>query len=455
MRWRESEPSGFEAPTGDPAAIRAAAVRFREVSGSALATAGVRGDAGAELALFWTGPAAAAAGEELATLSGRARQVLPQLAAAGAALGHYADALERAIEQTRRLRSQAAASREDHARAVAMARVTAVEPVAAAAAVARADQELADRLAALHRAHGRVMDEFMSAGAACARTLSELSSRATASGSGQGAAAASEAVLQGLPLAREQIRLASVRPVGHIVARPEPAWWQTALEQAGEAGAWTWNHTAVPLVNGAADVAEAATEHPEDLAQMALGAGMIVLGGGGLAGGTALDATGVGAVAGVPIQFAAAAATATGVAAASRGAADLLNHAAAKDNRLLSEVDAPSVGRGQPGDPLPNSTRPPTAGSNWKGRVADNGRGEVWQAPEKMNAAHGEPENADAVRIMDPKEDYPLGYVRFYNSHGQPLRLDGHTGTANGLDTHFPIRPDGTYDIPIGWHHAS
>jgi hypothetical protein len=419
------------------------------VSGRALATAGVRGDAGANLALFWTGPAAGAAQDELARLSGRALKVLPQLATAGLSLSRYADALEQATRQTRLLRGRAAEARDEHARLVAVARATAVDPVACALAVERADRELADRLAALHRAHGRVMDEFMAAGAACARTLSQLSAIASPGAAAPSAAAASDAVLQGLPLTREQIRLASVRPVGRIMARPEPAWWQAALEKAGEAGAWTWNHTAVPLVNGAANVAEAAAEHPEDLAEMALGTGMIVLGGAGMAGGTALDATGVGAVAGVPIQFAAAAMTATGVAAASRGAGDLLGNAARKDSRLLQEVDAPTVGRGKPGDPLPDSMRPDTAGANWKGRVADNGKGEVWQSPDKVAVFGGEPKNANMIRILDPDKRYPYGCVRFYNRHGQPLRPDGHPGSQ--AETHIPIRPDGTYDVPIGW----
>lgn len=451
MRGRDSHPGASDEPTGDPAALRAAARRCREVSERALATAGVRGDAGADLALFWTGAAADAAQGELSTLSGRALRVLPQVAMAALSLTRYADALEHAIHQTRRLRSQATESREEHARLVAAARTVAVDPVAFAGAVQRADEELAGRLAALHRAHGRVMDEFMAAAGSCARTLSQLSAAATPGTAVPSAAAASEAVLQGLPLAREQIRLASVRPVGRVVSRPEPAWWQTAVEKAGEAGAWTWNHTAVPLANGAANVVEAAADHPEDLVEMALGTGMIVLGGAGMAGGTALDATGVGAVAGVPIQFAAAAVTATGVAAASHGAGDLLGDAARKDGRLLREVEAPAVGRGKPGEPLPDSMRPDTAGANWKGRVADNGKGEVWQSPDRINTPRRAPKDADMIRIMDPKEGYPFGYVRFYNSHGQPLRLDGHTGTKKGPDSHIPIRADGSYDLPIGW----
>jgi hypothetical protein len=93
--------------------------------------------------------------------------------------------------------------------------------------------------------------------------------------------------------------------------------------------------------------------------------------------------------------------------------------------------------------------RPDTAGANWKGRVADNGKGEVWQSPDKVAVFGGEPKNANMIRILDPDKRYPYGCVRFYNRHGQPLRPDGHPGSQ--AETHIPIRPDGTYDVPIGW----
>jgi hypothetical protein len=86
------------------------------------------------------------------------------------------------------------------------------------------------------------------------------------------------------------------------------------------------------------------------------------------------------------------------------------------------------------------------------GRVSDNGKGEVWQKPENVNAPPGTPKNANSVRIMDGTERYPDGYVRFYNEHGQPLKLDGKPGANNSPDTHVPVRPDGTYDIPAGWN---
>ncbi|NUR80364.1 MAG: hypothetical protein HOQ21_07980 [Dermatophilaceae bacterium] len=182
---------------------------------------------------------------------------------------------------------------------------------------------------------------------------------------------------------------------------------------------------------------------------MALGTGGIILGTGGEIGGTALDATGVGLVVGVPLNVAAAAAAAGGVGAVAHGATSLGEHARANDNRWLTEVDAPTVGRGRPGDPLPDSARPDLAGSNWKGRVAKNGKGEVWQDPDFIFSTKGAPENVDSIRFMDPSPDYPHGYVIFYNSEGQPLNVEGKPGPRS--QTHLAVDGDGTFPIPEGW----
>jgi hypothetical protein len=156
-------------------------------------------------------------------------------------------------------------------------------------------------------------------------------------------------------------------------------------------------------------------------------------------------------VAGVPLNVAAAAAIAAGAGAVTHGASRLADHAAQNENHLLKEVDGPSVGgRGQPGDPLPDSFRPELAGSNWQGRVAKNGKGEVWQDPEMISVADGSPKNRNAIRFMDSKPGHPHGYVVFYNKEGQPLNLDGRTGTH--AETHHSIRADGTFDVPLGWN---
>jgi hypothetical protein len=75
----------------------------------------------------------------------------------------------------------------------------------------------------------------------------------------------------------------------------------------------------------------------------------------------------------------------------------------------------------------------------WQSRTADNGDGLVYQRP----GAEG---NADMIRVMAPTERYPLGYLRYYNSHGQPLDLQGKPG--NRASTHIPL--DVQWPIP-GW----
>lgn len=87
----------------------------------------------------------------------------------------------------------------------------------------------------------------------------------------------------------------------------------------------------------------------------------------------------------------------------------------------------------EPADAIPNG---------WASRPANNGAGIVWQAP-------GEAGDAHMIRIMDPTDRYPNGYVRFHNAHGQPLDLTGRPGSRS--TSHIPINPDGTFDVPAGW----
>ncbi len=66
----------------------------------------------------------------------------------------------------------------------------------------------------------------------------------------------------------------------------------------------------------------------------------------------------------------------------------------------------------------------------WAGRTADNGKGIVYQRP-------GASGNADMIRIMDPTPQYPNGYMRYYNSHGQPLDTLGKPGPNSA--THISL----------------
>ena len=101
-----------------------------------------------------------------------------------------------------------------------------------------------------------------------------------------------------------------------------------------------------------------------------------------------------------------------------------------------------AAGRGAGGTPPP--TVVPSAGrtfvstpwgtvydvpAGWTSRVADNGKGLVFQKP-------GSTGNADLIRIMDPTPMYPNGYARVHNRYGQPVDVIGKPGSRS--DTHIP-----------------
>lgn len=226
---------------------------------------------------------------------------------------------------------------------------------------------------------------------------------------------------------------------------------QSVRKWADSTSLWAYNHVIVPGVNGLADVVQAGWEHPTDIPMIGAGLVLMAAGGAGEAGGLALDLSGVGAAAGVPVGVQSAAAIAAGATMVGVGATDLVTHAAENDNRLLNESDAGKTpGRGKPREPLPDSARPSTAGKTWKGRVSDNGKGEVWQDPVKVDPPKGSPKDANEIRFSDPDERYRYGAVRFYNSQGQAIGLDGRPGGR--AETHIPIKPDGSYPVPKGWN---
>ncbi|MFC1415450.1 hypothetical protein [Streptacidiphilus cavernicola] len=85
---------------------------------------------------------------------------------------------------------------------------------------------------------------------------------------------------------------------------------------------------------------------------------------------------------------------------------------------------------------------PPGTGDNWTVRASDNGKGTVWQAP-------GSNGNANSVCVMAATPRYANGYVRFYNSGGQPLGINGNPGPNSA--TPIPLDQNGNYPLPTGW----
>lgn len=317
-----------------------------------------------DLAGVWAGPSAAVAGRELSALSLRARTVIPLVDDGGQALAAYAGALETAITAARSLSAQARRATDEQHRTLARIDLTyAADPVLHTVATTRAEQNHATEVNGIHRWYGAAIDVLTTAATRCAQALAGLTPSGAATSPIPAAPTLDPSLVADLPLVRGQLDAAAAAGVGHVAWQEDPSWFDSALDAAGTAGAWAYNHAAVPLVNGAANAVEAGAEHPEDLAQMAFGTGMMFLGAGGEVGGFALDATGVGTVVGVPIIVAAAGAIVGGIATAGSGIDTFIQHARSNDNRLLLEADPPQAGRGQAGDPLPDSMRPDVAGS--------------------------------------------------------------------------------------------
>ncbi|MFI6078613.1 hypothetical protein ACIA5C_44550 [Actinoplanes sp. NPDC051343] len=74
--------------------------------------------------------------------------------------------------------------------------------------------------------------------------------------------------------------------------------------------------------------------------------------------------------------------------------------------------------------------------SGWQGRVADNGKGLVFQKP-------GSTGNNDLIRIMDPTTTYPNGYARVHNEYGQPVDVNGKPRSR--AETHIPAEYEGPW----------
>ncbi len=129
-------------------------------------------------------------------------------------------------------------------------------------------------------------------------------------------------------------------------APAQPGFWSEVGDFFSGLGADAAN-IAGTAVNSFASFGNAVLQNPGDTLTMIAGAGLTMLGAGGEVGGVALDATGIGALIGVPVNVVSAGAIATGVAMAAAGGGDLARHAAGDDRTQVMRTDHTGASDGE------------------------------------------------------------------------------------------------------------
>jgi Bacterial toxin 28 len=137
-----------------------------------------------------------------------------------------------------------------------------------------------------------------------------------------------------LDRARAQLASAGDAVAGFVAAETDTApqrssWLHTLADGAQAVGSG--------ITTGLASVGNAMIHHPEDVAALIGGAALTTISAGGDAVGVALDATGVGAVAGVPLNVVSTAGVVTGTTMMAAAAGDLGSHAAGEDRVTAPE----------------------------------------------------------------------------------------------------------------------
>jgi hypothetical protein len=155
--------------------------------------------------------------------------------------------------------------------------------------------------------------------------------------------AARGAARQRLQNARSQVKSAAGTAATQVKefrdkAPEKPGLWSKVGDFLSEVGAGVQN-AGGHVVNGLASLGNAAVHHPGDVATAAAGAGLMLLGAAGDAGGLVLDATGVGAVIGVPANVVSTAAIVTGGALVAGSMGDLVMHATSDDQTSPARTD--------------------------------------------------------------------------------------------------------------------
>ncbi|HEX5500396.1 MAG TPA: hypothetical protein VFX03_14250, partial [Thermomicrobiales bacterium] len=189
----------------------------------------------------------------------------------------------------------------------------------------------------------------------------------------------------------------------------------------GDAGDWAYNNIAVPTVNATASLGNAIINDPGDTATTILGGltmagGSMIEGGGGL-----LDATGVGAVAGVPLNALGATVIAGGAGVTAKGAIGLGNYA---DEHPVEVVQNRGVDRGD--------------GRDEQGKFASGNDGHIAADKEAHGLQEYADENGREVIPDKARATLPDGSQRYYD--GLSRNPDG---TYTGVEIKSGTSPYG------------
>lgn len=163
------------------------------------------------------------------------------------------------------------------------------------------------------------------------------------------------------------------------LAPPKPSLWSQLTSDVGSflSGAGqTLENAGAGIVNDVASVGNAALHDPGHVLEALGGAGLTVLSGGGEVGGFVLDATGIGAVVGVPANALSAAGITAGVGLTGVGIAGILGDAMGPDRVDIMHTESSADSGGQP----------PRSYSSNVGKIAR----QIGYTPKQINdAIHG------------------------------------------------------------------
>jgi hypothetical protein len=181
-------------------------------------------------------------------------------------------------------------------------------------------------------------------------------------------------------------------------APPKPGWLSQLASGVGHVAVSGWHgleNLGADALNGAASFGNAAVNHPGELAAAAGGIGLTAISAAGEGGGTVLDATGIGAIAGVPLNVASAAGITTGVGITGAAVAAMASQAGGEDR-----VQPVKTGGGSTG----SSSEPPfEAPKEITGRT-DHGEQQI-----QVRDGHGVNDDAVNDAVANPTE--PPTYV--------------------------------------------